>query len=471
MPQSLPVIDVDEVQHPTLGKLKFPKSMPVSERNQIIDEMLAKQKDLPKIEAMPPLFSVRGMKSRGQELKSKAEELGAKTRDIAYRSLPAIGGTVGGVLGATGGPITAVGGAVLGGGAGKAAQQLVDYTQGKGPKTSGEAAKQIGTEGLEQGAMEAGGAGIAKVAKMIIPTSRAARIAYGAKAGEIGESFEKLIPEFDKTIAQSGTKGVKSIGDLERIVQETDARLEQEYGMALGPVAQQKVFPQDVADAIRTLKKEGNTAAEQSYNKIIEKRAREYEKPWKISGLESNRKDLNKGMKAYFKAAPSDKATKVALDAEEAADREANLALNDMLYSRADTLAGKPKGYFADLKRKQSGLITLQNAVEKNKQALTKASLEESGAPLGERIHQKAYLHPNLKPGGAIGVTPGVLSTPLEKANTAIQKGFPSTSRKVVNAARTAMGKPLSNAQIDALPIRYLFLPEPEKKQLPPIQP
>lgn len=37
---------LDTVQHPTLGKLQFPASMPLDERNQVIDGMLAKQQPL-----------------------------------------------------------------------------------------------------------------------------------------------------------------------------------------------------------------------------------------------------------------------------------------------------------------------------------------------------------------------------------------------------------------------------------------
>lgn len=94
--------------------------------------------------------------------------------DKGSRLLPAIGATIGAAAGMTGGPfspLTSAGGAALGGGAGKAAEQLTRRAMGyeNTPQTSMDAAKQIGKEGAIQGALELATAGTARLAKNLAP--------------------------------------------------------------------------------------------------------------------------------------------------------------------------------------------------------------------------------------------------------------------------------------------------------------
>ncbi len=118
--------------------------------------------------------------------------------DKVTNALPAIGGIGGGFLGGAGGTVAglgfggvpgAVGGAALGGAAGESARQLARraiFPASKGwtsgiPQTSGEAAQDIGTEALKQGAYEAGGRGLQIAGKAIAPRLAEAAVAPGKR--------------------------------------------------------------------------------------------------------------------------------------------------------------------------------------------------------------------------------------------------------------------------------------------------
>ena len=93
-----------------------------------------------------------------ENLPSKALSVVKAVPGFIKENLPAVGGVGYGIAGGlVGGPVGAVAGAVLGGGAGEAGKQLINTTQGKGPKTSAEAAEDIAGEGAKQGAYELGG--------------------------------------------------------------------------------------------------------------------------------------------------------------------------------------------------------------------------------------------------------------------------------------------------------------------------
>lgn len=105
---------------------------------------------------------------------AQAPQPPASVLDALISLLPAAGGAAGGIVGGIGGTVGgmgvggvpgAIGGAALGGSAGEALRQLVERFRGHAaPATPGEAAKQIGVQGAEQGGLEAAGGLVTKVA-------------------------------------------------------------------------------------------------------------------------------------------------------------------------------------------------------------------------------------------------------------------------------------------------------------------
>src|SRR6185369_13934782 len=387
-------------------------------------------------------------------------------------NLPMTMGTAFGAVGEAAGPAAGVGMAALGGSAGRSMQRLLEPEK-YGNQPSSKAAKDITLSGLEQGAYQLGGLGIAKVASWLRPASRAARLSSGAGI-EAGESaVANLIPDFDKKVAASGGQSPKTIGEFEKVVNDTNGRLQDEYGKALFPIANQPVAANAVGNAIRAkitpamkLTAEGRATANS-----LRKRAAEFEKEgWTIGTLDEQRSMLAKKIRGYRNAAPSSAAAKIKLDAELAADQAANESLNGMLYSTADQQAGKPAGYFQDLKRKQSILYDVADNVQKEKDRLIAQSAKSKGALLREKLHIGEYLHPMRASAGAtLGASPTKFIDPLATANQKIGMGFPSQLTQGERTAREAISGALGSQTINSLPIRYLFMPdmEPEASHTP----
>ena len=409
-------------------------------------------------------------------VRAKINTAVGKASDAVKENLPIIGATVGGLAGATAGPAGAVGGAALGGAAGKAAQQLIELPEGKRQPSSGAAAFEIGKEGVEQGAMELGGMGIAKLASKIIPISRGARLSYAGGLSQGEKEITALAPEFDKTLAATGSRTPNTVGEFADVIQATNTRLEQEFDQALFPVAQQQVRPLPVANAIRQKITPNmmKTAEGRQTVKLLQKKAREFEtQDWTIGELNQERMTVAKRLRSYFNSGPSVGAAKAKLDADIMADSAQRDALNDLLYSTADRTAGKPQGYFRALKQKQSTLIDLTDDITAHKGRLAETSAQKKGAPLLEKTHVYGYAHPTSSSFGSMGstITPTRFLDPVKQADKMVQAGFPGLTKKVTNAARTATGKAFSSATVDALPIRVLFADEPEPDTTPPKPP
>jgi hypothetical protein len=392
--------------------------------------------------------------------------------DWIKSNLPMIGGTVGGLLGVEGGPVGVMAGAAIGGAAGRAAQQGEEFSRGKVQPSSGAAAMDIGAAGLERAAYEIGGLGMARIGKAIKPVSRGARLSYGAAGGMGGEvAMERLVPDFDKTLAQAGKSGAKTVGEFEDLVQATNTRLETEYGTAIQQAGAggQEVSLQPVADAIRgkitpNMLKTPEGRATISY---LKKRATMFEKPWSVREADLERSTVSKRLRSYHNASPSSAAAQGKIDAAVMADAATEDALKQVLYPTADRAAGKPAGYFHELKQKQAALIDLKDNVVAHREKLMQASAQKRGAPLAEKLHIYAYAHPSSGSLGSAGSTfsPSRFTDPLATANKAVQKGFPGTAGNAARSVRTATGTTLQTLR--GLPIRVLFMetpPEPEDR-------
>lgn len=369
---------------------------------------------------------------------------------------PTIGASVGGLAGAG---LASIPMAAIGGAAGKAVQTLYNAKQGEVSPSAGQDIKGIVTEGAEQGAFEGGGQLIRFAGKLIRPTSRAASIAYATRSGHIGSALDKLVPEFDKTLGQQGASQVRTIGEFDRLVNDTNHRLETEFGQALQPIRGNQVVPQTVSNSIlgKITSNMSMTPEGQAAEKLLRKQARLYQRPWTIDQLNNERMLVGDRLRTWHNAVASGQAAVQGAQAHIAADTATEQALKDLLYDEADRSGSKPQGYFRDLKAKQSALYDLADATDKAKEKLSKSSLESKGAPLREKIHIRAYSHP-LPGAGLTGGIPvsSMLSDPLEQSNAALKRAFPTRGRRIGNAARNIGATAVSNPTLDALPLRLL---------------
>lgn len=433
--------------------------------DQLVKEVLRRRPDLaeyvmdvgpalPQGTVSKPPTGVAGVKARGYEAATGFA-------DWIKRNFPTIGGTLGGVVGLTGGPLGSIAGASLGGSAGKAVEQIVGFSEGKPQTTNLGAVSDIALGGLEQGLYEAGGASIAKLGKAISPASRASLLAYGARAGELGPKLERLLPDLDKVIAQSGGQAPKNIAQLEGLAKATERNLNTEFSIALQPVAGQQILPMTVSKAIRdkitpNLAKTPQGRATEAY---LKRRALDFEsQTWTIQQLNAERELITKRLRAWHNAVASGQVAQARVESNIAADTAAEQALKDLIYDAADRSGAKPPGYFRELKQRQSDLITLMDSIDKNKERLAKATMEREGGPLTEKIHVRGYAHPmSGTPGGVLGLSPSMFSNPAKQSSKAIQKAFPGTQwQKAARIVRDAMGKGLSREEANALALRVL---------------
>jgi hypothetical protein len=267
--------------------------------------------------------------------------------------------------------------------------------------------------------------------KFMPAQNREARMSSGAGLTQGEEALRAITPELDTTLKSQGNTEVKSIGEFQSLVRDTNGRLENEYRGALKPIAKTRLNTQPIADAIANEITPNmlNTRDGQLMAKALWQRAREFDsgKPWTVEELDLEREKL---AKSYRDAKPSDVAADLKLKARQIADRAANKAVNDLLYSMADQSAGKPAGYFKALKQKQSTLFDMADDVKAEKDSVTAGSAQGKGKLLREVISPRSLGHPKT---GAIRegakVVANKLIDPLETANTKVRMAFAPAPR------------------------------------------
>lgn len=413
-------------------------------------------------------------------VKSKAYTGLDRAENFVGENLPTIGGVLGGVVGLAGGPAGAVTGATLGGAAGRAAGQLREFSKGKVQPSSKDAAIDIGIEGAKQGAMEAGGQLVGTVAKLLKPASREALMGRAMNAATAERNMRPLIreatDELDKTVAMSKVKtpfgGIaeknvpQTVGDFKRVIEVSQKRLDNEFNIALNPIAGQRTVPVDVANAIKgkITPAMANTPEGLAESRALRNKALQFEnKEWTYQQLNDERMRTTARLNAYYKQLSSGNPS-MRVHADIAGDKAAEDALKDMLYKKVGQSSGKGQAYIESLKRKQGAMIEMNRQMEKEIERLSNLSLQREGSSFLEKAHVAGYAHPsNLKAGGVTRISPSAFIDPEKAANKAVTKAFAHPS------ARTAANKTLGVAGakdmrwIYSMPMRYLFMAKGEE--------
>jgi hypothetical protein len=452
-------------------QLETLSQLPQANQDSLLAQVKNRRSSPTPISMTPEALAERKATSEKKtQFESENEGMARQFTHRMAQELPMAGGVAGGALGH--GLLSPLG-AVIGGAAGEFGRQSIDSLLGfDSPKTLSESTKKAATEGLEQGLYTLGGMGIARVGAFLKPISREARLSSGAALSQGKESLHGLVPEFDKTLQAQGAKGVKTIGEFEQVVKGTQERLENEYQSALKPIARDEVSTKSIADAITAKINSNmyNTKDGLKQLKILSKRAAEFDSgTWAVADLDLER---SKVAKRFRDIAPSERAANSKLNANSMADEAANVAMNDLLYSMADSTGGKPAGYFKALKQNQSKLYDVIDDVAKSKKRLVSEAAQNEGRLFREKASIHTYLHPRKSIAGVTaGVSPGNFSDTLETANRKIGLGFPSSAKGAVNASRSGAAKALSSSDIDALPIRAFFMDSPSDEKTSPAGP
>lgn len=273
---------------------------------------------------------------------------------------------------------------------------------------------------------------------------RAARLqAATGKTGENAwESYRVIGPRLEETAKLTG-KNPQNVPELLENVKQTNQRLNNEFEGYLGPIQNQTVFAQSVADAIRNkiyeVERNGNTKEEKATGDAMETRAREFEKGFTLRELDGLRKIYFERLKGQ-----SSETLKARGSGDIRADRAAEEAIKDLEYGLVDQqaqAAGKPAGYIREqLKTQQAHLIKIQDALLKRKDALSEKEGIEKGTPVMQKADATLALHPG---GGAVGSLHGIWKKiwgdpdSFKEANKRVANSFPvktSTPNNRVNA-------------------------------------
>jgi hypothetical protein len=388
-------------------------------------------------------------------------------------ALSAVGGTVGGILGAAGGPLTGIGGAALGGAAGEAGKQLVDRTLGfDAPKTSWDAAKDIGIEGAKQGAYEVGGrVGGKVVAKALSPVGRAVApklekmaekypklkellpkppntvghlTAAAADKGSSKDAWEAITRTVDdiKKEMESVPEGKRTAGAFLKKVASKREALHNEYGLALWPSVGDHVDTTPIVNRVKALVKdwmnmEGRGEAEK---RLIADEVTRLEHATTARDLDSLRHQLTEELAPIYGKEGNARYTALHGNLQREIDNEIVQGAKDVLYPLADRNAGKPVGYFKDVLERESNLITLRGILEKRVGELSGTQAISEVAPLFKSENISVSGHPGNAPRFGFYGLREMASPPreLKEAGEHVEAAF-------------------APAQLDALPYQILL--------------
>lgn len=361
-------------------------------------------------------------------------------RNWAINQLPQVGGMIGGIIGAGAGAesgpgavATAMLGAGAGGALGEDARQAINRYLYPNDRPMGpiESAVRMIAQGGLQSANELGG----QVPGRIVGHAANA-IGSRVLTGDVLERYPVLKKFFalgepkakqhlTAAAAQKGTYAASAslkalgntIGDIEsemsqlpRNEQTVDGFLKAvnsrkdamnvESGAAMLPIAGEKIVPTGVADEIRNLsaRYDRDVPGDKPIIAHIRKAAAEWEHPISYRALDQKRSNLASDL-SKFNAQESVARYNARMgDVDLAIDNAIEKGLREAVYPAMDRAAGKPAGYFENLKQRQSSLITLQSILNKRIEWLKGSQAISEAQPLFSGENISIYARPESLP-------------------------------------------------------------------------
>jgi hypothetical protein len=266
-----------------------------------------------------------------------------------------------------------------------------------------------------------------------------------------GKQVAAVLPDLDKAAGKAGAP--KTVGDSWGTIKTAKERMNTESGLAMQPLRGKQYVPTPIADAIKrkitpdmTMTQEGRQLQSE-----LMKAAKDYEKPWDYEQLDQARMRAGQRLRAYYKKGSTGQYADTKTDASVIVDKAIVNGVQDIVYPAMDKAAGKPAGYFANLKQRQGILIQLEEAVDDNIKALATRTAKIKGSPRFSQENVSAYGHPSSAPGFSIHKLQNIVKrpNPAARADAAVSRSF--------------SGRPSAKGAIMSLPVRnLLMLPEPE---------
>jgi hypothetical protein len=254
-----------------------------------------------------------------------------------------------------------------------------------------------------------------------------------------------------KQSAQLRGKPINTVGDYLDSIKSAKNDMNTQAGIAMQPIAGQKIIPVDIAMRVKSLIKPWMDRTPEGLamkQKIMDAALPFESQEWTYRDLDSLRTDqINPALNSYYKKGPGmDRYTDLKGDPSVAIDQEIVHGIQDAVYPQMDAALGKPTGYIKALKQRQSNLMQLESEVGDTLQKLTQKTAEIKGGPRFGTENASVYQSGFKEPGFSFHKVQNIIHkpNPLKSANTYVGKAF-------------AEGSPTANAAIYTLPIRYLL--------------
>jgi hypothetical protein len=228
-------------------------------------------------------------------------------------------------------------------------------------------------------------------------------------------------------------KGIFStIGDFMGVVKTAKDRLNTEYANTLGPKANQSVVPTTVSQRIRQLITPNmqKTASGQREIAAIKAAATEFEKPWTWGELDTERMNANARLYTYESKSPVDQYMMARKTRSVEIDKAIADSIRESIYPMMDKAAGKPSGYFANLKGRIGNLMELESKLTGRIEKLHETTAMSKGAPPMERARIRANVGESGGPRFWMSNLLGAIHAPSPEAqaNKAVRGAFKESS-------------------------------------------
>jgi hypothetical protein len=284
----------------------------------------------------------------------------------------------------------------------------------------------------------------------------AQKLAYasGASGGAVDyvDAYKTVMPDLVDTVKSVAKRKPETVGELRMVVKTTSKRINNEFGLALQPIAGQQVMPQAITQGI--LRKispsmlktvQGREMAQELRNLSVD-----YQKPWSMRDLDQARMDANARLHAFYNKEALGQSADLRTQASAIVDRAIVDGVQDIVYPAMDRYHGKTSGYFQKLKKRQSSLLDVDERLDKRVRELANQTAQLKGAPLlsSESITGHA------SGGGRVGMTVHGLQKlvrgPEGGAKVAVKQAFKGTSLLRQGAAAMTMSLPIRALALDS---------------------
>jgi hypothetical protein len=255
-----------------------------------------------------------------------------------------------------------------------------------------------------------------------------AAAAEKGSAGQVVEEIGHTIEDIEQELTKIPEKDRTVKGFLNAVNSRKDA-MNLEYESALTPIARARVQPVAVAKRVRDLYKPHMAQPEyRAEAKAIAAEARKWDRRWTVEQLDSLRTTLNADLNAFKRKDPVARYVAERGNLNLAIDNAILDGLRESVYPELDVIAGKPAGYFEEMKARQSSLIELQKVLDKRIKDLRGSQAVAEATPRWAPAKNiSIYAHAGDAPRGYIHGIQDIISPPRveTEASKHVTKAFP----------------------------------------------